>query len=83
MPSIPAMPVNAPGLFNPLEYGRVTRDEAEKAGAPYVRNDKNEELREYMVEKFQIPDNDWHFEEFGDEFIQAINNKNEIVKRTA
>ena len=82
MASVPVPPTNMPGLFNPLEYGRITRVEAEREDVAYVRNGKNIELREYMMEKFNIPDNDWHFEEYGEDWIQAISNKNEVVKTT-
>ena len=66
-------------LFNPLMYGQVTRTEAAQHNAPYTRNAPNKELRQYVIEKFAIPDDDFHFEEGNDDWVNVISNKNEVV----
>lgn len=66
-------------LFNPLLYGQVTRSEAAQNDTPYTRNAPNTELREYVKEKFQIPDDEFHFEEGDGDLINIISNKNEVV----
>ncbi len=73
--------MNATQLFNPLMYGKITRADAEKSKAPYTRNGENKELRELMKTLFQIPDDFWHFEELDGDWIAAINNRNEVVRR--
>jgi len=75
--------MNTTTLFNPLEYGRVTLDEAEKNGASYTRNGKNEDLREFMKEKFSIPDDNFYFSEISDSIIAAINRGTTIVRTQA